>query len=296
VKKSRFIPSFEIERLSNASLECFISDVNKAISLAENLLPGNAKLSEILATHSSHAIVLTEDQRVFQVSFSKGLDGITIGDVLPRDVKVFEGTDQALEEAAQTFLSGDKDRAIQLLRDIAPLVEQPAEVSTSALVENTLSSFAADRPWKKLFFEKGEEIAKVAGEEDDSLQAKFEKILKSQKSGPDLDFYKELVLRDIGELTKRTSEAAESVTHSFAQAESVSDVHLGNRFSAFATDLADDLLRNCKALDEVRTHVQDVKELARVHDAFASRWSEYSAATRFVEKLATNLSAEADAS
>jgi hypothetical protein len=76
----------------------------------------------------------------------------------------------------------------------------------------------------------------------------------------------------------------------------VADVPLGKRFGAFASDLADDLLRHSKAIDEVRSHAKDVKEMARVHDALASKWSHYATAARFVQNIAAGFEQQGEAS
>lgn len=183
-----------------------------------------------------------------------------------------------LSESATAFLAGDKNRARDLLREAAHMP------TGASLVENIVSSFEADRPWKTFYLEKSDKLSEY--EVDTDIDAKFAAIISGNVE--QAERYRDVVLKNIENLTVEVGKVSTHVSESVRALEAITDEAL-SPLKAISIDLASDLSHHEKALMDAKADVEDIESLARIYDSLASQWGQYLATANFVSNMVTKL-------
>jgi hypothetical protein len=298
---NKVVPASELRRLTQGSFEHKIELIREAI---EDANPDQAVT--IVATYPDKAVVAMGDG-FLKVAFEESDSGnlvITSSDPLNVDVRDRDGLDDFVEQEARgvvdLWLSGNAESALERLRRLAPQIKVAPERDEAKLLARVESVLEADRPWKRAYQDRQEQISQVLGSDlqEDRLRPKFRKLYDGSITGAKLKGYADLVSEDLGIVVGRLDQITESAKTAFdgsydslTHAQSNEDDAEGvfDLYEGFAVDLIEDLEQLRKQTMTSLQRIKDVGCQGKLRDVLAEGIAPYEVASRFVVKVATLL-------
>lgn len=307
---THFVPTDEIKRLTIGSYEHLAAKIDEAVTASAQKIFGEAVTEGVcrVGTFEKSVVVLAPDGRFAKVQFESAADGsIKLTTSEPVAVPVYEASninEYLLKEArtiVNSILAHDEDTASTKLTSLMSVIPEAVQPTETDLVSGIVFSIHADRPWKRIYRERSEQINSFLGEaikeiESKKLLAKFDTMLNGMTEDK-LEGHRELVIADLDYtlegITKLVTqlEAAGDLADVKDATETEEDHLLVTTFAAFTEDLKLDLLSVRAAVTEAKTSVKSVPGLGRLYDALAEESFRYEVASRFAAAMGTSLRA-----
>jgi hypothetical protein len=301
---TQFVPTVEIEKLTTGSFEHLASKIDEAVKNSSQKMFGEVVPSHVerVGTFGNSAILASDDGRFAKVQFESAADGsLKIVSVEALTVPVYDDkniNDYLMQEArsiVNSVLAHDEGTAAAKLTALLPFVAEAVEPTELEMVAGIVTSIKADRPWKRIYRERTEQINGFMGDvvkevEARRLPSKFNAMLDGLTEDK-TEGHRELVLSDLvfmGEnLSKLVAQidAAGSLTEVNDATETEEDRALVTTFAAFSEDLKMDLQSIQAALVEAKESVKSVVGLGQLYDALAEESFRYEVASRFVAAM-----------
>lgn len=307
-----FVPPAELAQLTRGSYESLQLQVESAIDQARERLFGSPAPVQVLGTFAGHAVVLSEQARVYRVRF----EATDTGEISPvhteelsvpayRAENVASFVKKTAEEYVDSFFAGARtDAAEKLQAVVTRLAELPPTHTASTIKESFERLVTGDRPWKTLFADRQKEIGAVVSEDVAQLaqdrapvREKFARLYSGAVPKEDLVGYSDLVTSDLKHLSSRVSRLRTTLDEAVSKLQggvpalkpATSDISL-QMFEAFSQDLAQDVRGVEKSLSEAVGTLITIDDHAKIYDVLASQLNRYEVAGLFVEKMSKQLS------
>ncbi len=305
-----FVPTEEIRQLTYGSFEHLRARVEESLEESSSRLFGKDAPFQVLGTFQGYAIVLSEDARLFRVKFQESDVGeIKIVGAEQISVPVYSASnmDQFLIREAKSvvdaFLKGSVSVAHEKLRGLAHFAKDTPCLVPEKVVESFATMVRGERPWKRLYAERANQIRSVFTKEEakkldqDHLVSKFHALYDGTVQESDHSGYRDLVLSDLNYLSGRidsllgsTNVSLKLFNDSRSKLRAEDTDPLLSMFESFSEDFGQDLVFIKRALTEAMQHLGRVDELGKVYDVLAEALHSYEVAGRFVEKMSRRLS------
>ena len=305
---THFVSTEEIKKLTLNSYEYLASRVDEAISKDAKRVFGDVVPNKVerIGTFADHVIVAADDGRFVKVQYEQAADGsLKILAAEPVMVSVYteSSLDTYLMQEARgvvdSLLAHDGDQAELKLRSLLPFVEESLAPTAEQLTTSVIESVRADRPWKRLYRERAEQVRTFLGDSLKGIEArklppKFVQLFGEAVTEESAAKYDEVVRTDLAFM----SETIGGWLRLVEDAGSLKDVEAkvtGNEkavvvtFSAFAEDLKRDL--QC-VRDAIQESVQSIKSavcLGKLYDALTEESFHYEVASRFASTMVEEL-------
>lgn len=304
---THFVPTEEIQKLTLGSYEFLASKIDEAISKDAKKIFGDFVPNKIerIGTFGEHVLVAADDGRFLKVKYERANNG-SVKILAAEPVKVPLYTEEnlsgyLLKEAraiVDSLLAHDVPQAELKLQALVPFVEEKLAPTEEQIVASVIESVRADRPWKRLYRERTEQVQEFLGAElkqiqERKLPIKFSKLNDGQVPEGQLEGYKELVHADLAYMAESLGgwlKAVESAGDlQGIQEASAEEKALVTTFSAFAEDLKRDLQNVREAVLESVRLVQSVACLGGLYDSLAEESFHYEVASRFASMMLEGL-------
>jgi hypothetical protein len=307
VPTNRLIPIEEIKKLTRGSYEHVIAVVEQVVQENAEGIFGKQVGVRLLGTFPGLAIALSEDGDIARISFESTGNGsiritkheaVDVPQVDPNKVDDFVRSE--VSRAVAEWQAGRVGAAQKIIASVAPYVGERPLMDDRDVVGKLISSFEADRPWKKLFRERSDHFRKLIGAEalasiDNSRAArKFSTLYDGSISEDQMARYHSLVRSNLAYLSSRVESLRDLVESSYGSLRSVirsddlEDVSVST-LALFAEDLVSDLRRLYTVLTESAKKLTETGSLGRLHDIVAEGLHEYEIAGRFVSTMARRI-------
>lgn len=301
-----FVPTEEIQRLTLGSYEHLAAKLDEAISKDAGKVFGASVPNKIerIGTFSDYVLLAADDGRFAKVKYSRGSGGaITVLAAESVTVPLFTEANldtylmQEARSIVDSLLAHDASQAELRLRALMPLVQEQEAPSEELVVATALDTLQADRPWKRIFAERAEQVkaflkTSLPEIESRKLGRKFESLLKDA-SEEQLETFRELVVNDLTYLseTLATWEKLALIPDSVRKTDTLSesDRALVTTFLAFTEDLQRDIQTVRDTLGAVLEHVNSIASLGQVYDTLAESTFDFEVAARFASAMLVGL-------
>jgi hypothetical protein len=198
-----------------------------------------------------------------------------------------------------SLLAHDVSQAELKLRALVPFVEETVPPTDEQVVASAIESMRAERPWKRLYRERAEQVkdflgTELKGIEERKLPTKFAKLNNGQVPENQHEGYKDLVHTDLSYMAEslagwlKTLETVDALkgVEAFGEEEQA----VKTTFLAFAEDLRQDLQNVRESVLESIRLVSSVARLGELYDALAEESFHYEVASRFASTMIAGLS------
>lgn len=304
---THFVPTEEIQKLTIGSYEFLASKIDEAISKDAKKVFGDSIPNKVerIGTFGDHVLVAADDGRFAKVKYERANNG-AIKIISAEEIKVpvySEGnlssyTMQEARSIVDSLLAHDVSQAESKLRALVPFVDEKLAATEDQILSSVIESIKADRPWKRLYRERAEQVKAFLGVEltkieERKLPIKFAKL--SETDAKEQEGYKDLVHADLAFMAEaiggwlKTIEATESVKKDQPPVKP-EDQPLVTTFLAFTEDLKRDLQSVKESVLESVRLVQSVPSLGKLYDALAEESFHYEVASHFASTMLEGLS------
>jgi hypothetical protein len=306
---SSFVPSEEIRKLTFGSYEHLKAQVEEAIGAARERLFESTAPVQILATFAGHALVLSEDAKVFRVKFEQtergGVEPIA-AEALSIPAYNASTLDRFTLREAQAyvdaFFNGAKTDAASHLQTLLPLVKGKAPAPPPTKITEAFQNLVkGERGWKKVYTERLAQIRAAVQEslpklDEGRLTEKFRRLYDGRTTSAELSNYKGLVTSDLKYLGERiesllaTAEKDVAAYKGLVPALKVEERDATVKmFESFSEDFVADLRGVQKALTEANNSLNAVDDFGKIYDVLASELHRYEVAGCFVGQMSRGL-------
>lgn len=303
---THFVPTEEIQKLTTGSYEFLASKIDDAISKEAKKVFGDSVPNKVerIGTFADHVLVAADDGRFAKVKYERANNG-AIKIISAEEIKVPVYTEGSLsgylmKEArsiVESLLAHDVSQAESKLKALIPFAEEKLSATEEQIVASVIESIKADRPWKKLYRERTEQVkaflgAELAKIEERKLPIKFAKAEMATDAAAQ-ESWKDLVNTDLSFMAEAINswlkpvETAETFKKDQVKPE---DQALVTTFLAFTEDLKRDLQNVREAVLESMRLVQSPASLGRLYDTLAEESFHYEVASRFASTMLDGLS------
>jgi hypothetical protein len=304
---THFVPTEEIQKLTVGSYEHLASKLDEALSRDAAKIFGDSIPNKIerIGTFAEHVLVAADDGRFLKVRYERATGGtIKLVGSEPLEVQLYNESNLGsyLEKEARTIveslLAHDVPQAELKLRALVPFVEEAAPLTDEQVVASAVESMRAERPWKRLYRERAEQVKDFLGEQLKGIEArklppKFAKLSDGQVPEAQHEGYKELVHDDLVYM----AEALKGWFQSLESIERLKAVDTANEeeravkttFLAFAEDLRQDIQNVRDSVLESLNLVGSVAQLGVLYDALVEEAFHYEVASCFASTMITEL-------
>jgi len=298
---NRFIPTEEVRRLTAGSYEHLISRIEAAVRADSVRLFGAKIEASVVGTFPGNAIVLAEDGRFVRVKYEDknealkilSHESVSVPSFAPSEMDGYLKSES--QKAADAFVKGDVDGALQKLKGLVRFVENKDPTREVQIVDAMVVFHRSDRPWKQTFNEKADTIRRMMLDElasihEDRLHVKFRSLYDGSVGEADLETYRELVIESLNKIVARADALRKQVSATVisAKARKIDDEAVTSLI-AFGENLNEDLGSTKKSVREATQRVRRVENLGKLHDAFAEDFRDRELAGRFVVKMSQRL-------
>ena len=304
---THFVPTEEIQKLTLGSYEFLASKIDDAISKDAKKVFGESVPNKIerIGTFGEHVLVAADDGRFMKVKYERATNG-AVKIIAVEAVEVPLYTEDTLgsylmKEArsiVDSLLAHDVAQAELKLRSLTPFIEETVAPTEAEIVASAIESVRAERPWKRLYRERSEQVSlflgsELKGIEERKLPAKFSKLNDGNVPEDQHESYKDLVHTDLAYMAEALGSWHKLVetAGSFTEVGTVSagDQAVVTTFLAFAEDLKLDLQGVRDSVLETARLVQSVPKLGELYDALAAESFHYEVASRFASAMIEGL-------
>jgi hypothetical protein len=220
---SSFVPSEEIQKLTLGSYEHLRAQVEEAIGAAREQLFESAAPVKILATFAGHALVLSEDAKVFRVKFEQTERG-GVAPISAEALSVPAYNAQTLDRFAlreaqayvDAFFNSAKTEAASHLQTLLPLIKEKAPAPPPVKITEAFQNLVkGERGWKKVYTERLSQIRASVQDslpklDEGRLPEKFRRLYDGKTPAAELNNYKGLVTSDLKYLGERVEALLET--------------------------------------------------------------------------------------
>ena len=298
---THFVPTEEIQKLTLDSYEFLATKIDEAIAKDAKKVFGESIPNKIerIGTFSDHVLLAADDGRFVAVSYERGSNG-SIKIVKSESVSVPLYTEanidsylmQEARSIVDSILAHDSTTVEMKMKALSPFVDGAKPQTEEQKVESVLAAIGADRPWKKLYKERQEQVSKFLGDslkdiESKKLTSKFSKM--EEKS-----ITEDLVRSDLAFMLESVG-GYRKLTDSIGDLKDIQATVSGEEraaivtFGAFVEDLRIDLKDVLEAISEYSKSIKSVVCLGRLYDALAEESFNYDVASRFAATMSASL-------
>lgn len=306
---THFVPTEEIQKLTIGSYEFLASKIDEAISKDAKKVFGDSVPNKVerIGTFGDHVLVAADDGRFAKVKYERANNG-SIKIISAEAVKVpvyDEGnlssyTMQEARSIVDSLLAHDVSQAESKLRALVPFVDEKLAATEDQILSSVIESIKADRPWKRLYRERAEQVKAFLGAEltkieERKLPIKFSKLEMASDAAAQ-GSYRDLVHADLAFIAEaiggwlKAIETTETVKKGQPQVVAPEEQALVTTFLAFTEDLKRDLQNVKDSIFESVRLVQSVPSLGKLYDALAEESFHYEVASRFASTMLEGLS------
>jgi hypothetical protein len=305
----QLVPAEEMRKLLKGSFEHVSSKVEDAVQKDRVRIFGeDVTTVKVVGTFPGYAVAAAQPGKFARIKFEEAQNGtvkIVGHELLKVPIINNENVGDFLFGEAKALIEswtkGDAQSVLDRARAILPFVQERVQHSEPQIIESLVLGIKADRPWKKLYSERADEIKKfvrseMAELEKAKLNPKFERLYSGELDASTADGYRDLVQSDlnyigdrIGALEELVSATVESVDHVSEKIAEGDDRDTLVTFLSFSEDLGLDLLNLKSLVAEAVRQFSDVASLGKLYDALAEEFYHYEVAGRFVEQMASKL-------
>lgn len=304
-----FVPREEILKLTSNSFEHRATQIEEVVRQAKDRFFGGAE-PQILGTFDSHAVVLTDDGKVFQVQYEDTAQGAPhLLGVSPVSAAVYSRETlptylrKEAKQAADLFLKGFAAESLKRIAQLAKQMDENSVYTDDQIVDPLVATVLQSKLWKKQIGEKTEsELKQLLGESFDQidtqkLRSKFSKLYDGSVSDSEQEKYRGLVNEDVSHLHERLNAVLDQALQSIGTlrgiAEKVADDQRETltAFVSFVEDLAEDTRQVKKSFLSALQGVESVGTLGRLYDTLAEELLRYEIAGGFAVQMTTRLAA-----
>lgn len=303
---THFVPTEEIQKLTTGSYEFLASKLDETLSREAKAVFGESVPNKIerIGTFENYVLVAADDGRFAKVKYERSLNGqLKLMGAEPLSLSVY--TESTLggylkQEAlgiVDSLLAHDSAQAELKLLAMVPLVEERLAPTPEQTIASLIENIEADRPWKRLYRERTEQVRSFLGEELKGIEGrklpiKFSKLVADS----DVEAHKALVLTDLAYMAEalggwlKKLDAAGDLKDLRAQPVDSADQGVVTTFLAFTEDLRQDLQSVREAVLASLQFVDSTPSLGgKLYDVLAEESFHYEVACRFAEMMVAGL-------
>ncbi len=304
---THFVPTEEIQKLTLGSYEYLASKLDEAISKDAKRLFGESIPNKIerIGTFADHVLIAADDGRFMKVMYERATSGAiklvnfeAINVPLYTEANLGSYLDKEARSIVDSLLAHDISQAELKLSALIPFVEETVPPTDTQVVASAIESMRADRPWKRLYRERTEQVREFLGAElkkieERKLPAKFTKLTDGQVPESQHEGYKDLVHTDLAYMSEAIGgwlKSLETVSElKDANAFGPEEQAVKTTFLAFAEDLKQDLQNVRESVVESMRLVGSVARLGELYDALAEESFHYEVASQFASTMIAGL-------
>ena len=214
--------------------------------------------------------------------------------------------DSVVESAINTFFeSRDADAVLAQLLTALPLIKVPEDVTEAHTLNGLLTKLKAPRYWRRVCDDRAVQIEGLLGESSvdrlrkDRLTPKYGVLYMTPVEESVQAAYRAVVDSDLAARVAQLTDIHESVVacvessraHVTALSESGTARSIVGLYTAFSSDLVDDLNTISELTARTLPELRSVAARARLRDALAESLYMYEVARRFAETVTARLTA-----
>lgn len=299
---TKVLPASEARRLTQGSYEYLIQRIADAVGLA-------FEGATVIASYPEY-VVVESGGKFFKASLEEADSGkleVTERTEIEVDIRDRDKLDEYVQDEVRAIVdlwcSGAADKAKARLEAVAPMIVGRPFRDEGGLLESVETALTFERPWKRAFAEREDQIQAFLGSDLDEvrsglLRPKFGKLYDGSVEEAKFPDFEGLVKQDLQAVIERvdtlfeaTQEAFEESFDALVTAQGGSDESgVLDLYEGFALDLIEDLERVQNQAKIASERINTIPGQGKLRDVLAEGIAPYEVASRFVINVANRLS------